>query len=286
MTPPPPPTIDSIEVEDLLMAAVLSISVPATATSLSVWRVSPSGTIAGVRGWYPRVGVTGGAVAVVRDYEAPLGIPLTYFATAENVDGEGDPSAGVEFEIDAMPIENPMLCDLVRPQNHFEIVIESLPQLDYAPRSGVHRIAGRRDPVVTSDVAGTPEFELTFATFNFPGGPDAVQNALGSGNPVLLRTPPEQGPGNLYFSVLGWTEERISAISLYPERRYVVKGVQVMRPDPSIFVPIGAQTYETLLSERVTYDGVKTFYPNYDAALYDYALASAAPAFPWPPRDI
>ena len=51
--------------------------VPATAATAHVWRVGPSDTPADVRGWTNAV-VTPGATVAIRDYEAPLGVELTY----------------------------------------------------------------------------------------------------------------------------------------------------------------------------------------------------------------
>ena len=66
----------------------------------------------------------------------------------------------------------------------------------------------RRSPIVSRDIARTPTFELGLITETDDERASA-RGILGNGLPVLLRTPPDQGIGNLYFSVLGFTEQRI-----------------------------------------------------------------------------
>ena len=88
----------------------------------------------------------------------------------------------------------------------------------------------------------TPSFELAFLT-DTDSQREQARAALGNGVPVLLRTPPENGIGNLYFAVTGFSEQRIVPKATEPARRFVVAGTQVDRPDPSLYVPLTPATY-------------------------------------------
>jgi hypothetical protein len=174
----------------------------------------------------------------------------------------------------------------VRPLNSQPVVVESLAELAYDLASGVHRVLQRRTPVVTSDMAWTPTGELVFVTLD-EASRERARDTFGTSLPVLLRTLPEQGVGNLYLSLTGWREQRVSRVATHPERRFVCSVVQVERPDPRLFAPLGALTYADVLSSWASYAAVKAANASYDALLWNYAESSGQSlAVPWPPADV
>ena len=285
MAVPAAPTIASVVDELEVAAARLTVTVPANTEELFVWRVGASGVVAGVRGWYSG-DVTSPTSQIVRDFESPLGIALTYFAQGGNVDGLSPVSAGVVHTQPSTPTDNPQLVDLVRPTNTRSIVLEEMPQMEYPIETGVHRVLQRHTPVVTSDVAGTPNFDLAFYTLVFPDERDACREILGNGLPVLLRTPPEQGVGNLFFQVLAFSVERPSRVAFHEERRFLVQGVQIERPDPTLYTPQPPATYAGVEATYATYAELLTARGTYDGMLYDYGTGETAPTIPWIPADV
>jgi hypothetical protein len=260
--------------------AEVPIATP-TGALLRVFRTSPSGTQAAVRGYDPFVVPDGTTVLAVRDYEAPLGVPLAYTA---QVDGEPDVYTG-SITIPATATDDPWLVDLVRPTNSQRVAVQALPELAYDAPSGVHWILNRRSPIFTGSVAHTPSFALAFVTATEDDRQRARAN-LGNGAPCLLRTPPEQGVGNLYFAVPSWSEQRVSRLALHPDRRFVASGIQVDRPDPALYVPLAPNVYGVVL-EVGTYADVEARWPTYDAMLWDYTtLEGPADIQPWPPTDV
>ena len=137
---------------------------------------------------------------------------------------------------------NTWLTDLVRSQNTQLVTLEELAELEYEYPTGVHQILDRRTPVVTRDIANAPEFELSFLTDTDEQRLKA-RAILGNGVPVLLRTPPQDGIGNIYFSVTGWAEQRPFQLATEPTRRFVTQCVQVDRPDPGLFRPLVPISY-------------------------------------------
>jgi len=138
--------------------------------------------------------------------------------------------------------------------------------------------------VVTADLAWTPSAELDFVTLDEASGGKA-RDTLGNGVPVLLRTLPEQGPGNIYLIMTGWSIARVSRVATRPERRFACQAVQIDRPDPRVYKPRPPLTYATLLTKYGTYPALKAA-GSYDKVLYDYAAGTTGAVAPWPPRDV
>jgi hypothetical protein len=261
----------------------LDYTAPGTAATVTFTRAGPSGVAAVVRGW-ENTPVQPGAV-VARDFEAPIGVELLYTATAYNAAGSVVSTVETAITIPSAGCSDTWLNDLARVTNTMRVLIESLPELVYPVAATVHEIITRRSPIVASDIAHTPAFELSFLT-ETDDERERARAALGNGVPVLLRTPPEDGIGNLYFSVLGFQEQRIVSLGTVTDRRFVVSGRQVDRPDPALYAPLGASTYQHVKSTFATYTDLRDGRASYDAVLYDWSGAEASDVVPWPPSDV
>ena len=246
----------------------------AAAGTLTLTRTGPSGTPAAVRG-YAATAVTAGHL-IIRDFEAPIGVPLTYTASTGGTASITIPSGGCS---------DTWLTDLVRAGNTQKVVLENLAQLEYDVPSTTHWIIGRRAPIISGDVAHTPAFELNFLTATDEDREQA-RACLGNGVPVLLRTPPEDGIGNLYFAVDQFVEQRIVQQATQPARRFVVTATQVERPDPALWAPLGPSTYAHVKATFATYALLKAGRTNYDAVLYDWTGSGPSDIVPWPPDDV
>lgn len=237
MAPPSAPTV-SLAVDDELDVVTVTVGVPAAATVLYVQRVV-DGSPTYVRGGYALDVSPSSSVDVV-DYEAPIGVEVSYRAFVENASSEQSAAttAGPET-IASSQLDDPWLVDLADPANTQQVTVERLTELVVVVPTGVHYIIGRRSPIVTGDVAKLPSFELAFVTFD-DAARDRARAALSSGNPILLRTPPEQGVGELYLMVLGWVEQRVVRVALFSERRFIVQGQEVDAPPATLYAPAGA----------------------------------------------
>lgn len=282
----PVPTI-AVAVEPTVLGVKVTIGVPAGTERLDVSRVGPSGVSAYVRTAYARVIGSAPATIIVRDFEAALGVPLVYTARVYKADGSQASSASAAAVTVTPPTLDPWLTDLIRPLNSQPVVVERFDPLAYEQPVGIHRVLERRAPVVTADIAWTPSGQLVFCTLDEASFTRA-RDALGNGVPVLLRTLPEQGPGNVYLMLTGWSIARVSRIATRPERRFTCDTVQLDRPDARVFIPQGPMTYAAVLSKYTTYQGLTSTGRTYDQLLYDYASsgAGAGTAAPWPPRDV
>lgn len=261
----------------------LDYTVPALGAHVRFTRTGPSGTPADVRNYAPAPAEPGAVVA--RDFEAPIGVPLTYVATTTNAAGVVIDTSTTTITVPSSGCSDTWLTDLARAANTMLVTVESLPALDHPVPTSVHEIITRRDPIVSSDIAHTPEFELRVLTDTLADR-DRCKATLGNGVPVLLRTDSVDGIGNLYLSVLGFVEERVATDGRLAARRFVVAGRQVNRPDPLLFAPVGVAVYQHVRDTFATYDALRSGRVSYDAVLYDWTGVTASDIVPWPPRDV
>jgi hypothetical protein len=270
--------------EPRLAARLEATSIAAGAVTLTIIRTSPSGHDAGVRG---AVGADVlAATFIARDYELPFNVPLVYEVTVYDAASALLESASASFEVAYPDLGDPWLVDLARPTNSLAVIVESLAELAYQAAVGVHRVLDRRAPVLTALPAWTPGTELVAVTAT-EGERDQVRAILGAGYPVLLRTPPAQGVGNLYLGVTGFTEERPSRIAMHPDRRFRVACVQVERPDPSVYVPAPPMTYAAVVATWPTYAELYAGVGSYEELAYTYPEGGApGGSIPWLPDDV
>jgi hypothetical protein len=261
----------------------LDYNVPAGGARVTISRTGPSGTAASVRNWQGATVVPGAVIA--RDFEAPIGVALTYTAQTFNAAGAVIDTATVTITIPSAGCSDTWLTDLARANNTMRVAIESLPELSFPVPATVHEIITRRAPIVSSDIAHTPDFELSVLTDTLDER-DQAKAILGNGVPVLLRTPPEDGIGNLYFSVLGFREQRLVPAGTVAARRLQVTARQVQRPDPALYAPLGIATYAHVKATFATYAVLKAGRVNYDAVLYDWAGSEPSDIVTWPPDDV
>jgi len=283
MAPPAAPTF-TLAVDAASDAVVIHVTVPAGATKLFLARTGPSGTLAYVRGANPMV-VTPGASVFVRDFEAPIGVPLDYTAQAANDAGEQSPTTLHTVTVPSHGCSDTWLTDIAAPANTQRVIIERLDELDYIAASGVHFVLNRRTPIVTSDIARSPSFELSVLT-ETEDERERTRAALRNGALVLLRTPPENGIASVYFVPTEWKEQRIVNMATLPDRRFVISCVQVDRLDPILYAPAFLASYDGIRRAYDDYADLKASRTTYDDVLHDPAAAQAADIVPWPPDDV
>jgi hypothetical protein len=268
------PTVNSVRID---------VTVPGGHDRLRVSRLGPSTQEAVVRGWEEATVEAG--LVIVRDFEAPIGVPLEYTAASWTAPS-GTPTLQTgTITIPSEGCSDTWLTDLARAGNTQRVIVEALAELAYAAPSVAHSIIGRRDPIISGDVAHTPTFELSFLT-EHEVAREQARACLGNGVPVLLRTPPELGIGNLYFAVMGFAEQRPSSDGLEPLRRWVVNGVQVVRPDPAIYVPLAPVDWAFVEEEFASWQALEDGRASWDALAYDWSGSGPSDIVPWPPADV
>lgn len=265
-------------------AAVITVTPPTGSTGVNVWRTGPSGEPAFVRGAQPAP-ATPPAQFTIRDYEAPLGVPLSYQAAGVDAAGvQGPSSAAVVFTLPAGAYDDPWLNDLGHPSNNQKVVVERFNPAQHAAPVGIHHILSRRDPIATSDIAWTASYELTFATLD-DGGWAKARDALGAGLPFLLRFPPEHGHGNVYLQPVTFDIDRVGTATR-DERRLSAACWQVARPSPILYAPTPPVAYRGIQTNYATYTAVDAKFSTYDQLAYDRDSAVSGGDVPWLPEDV
>jgi hypothetical protein len=271
----------SVQADVKAVVLTYEVTVP-PATTVTIIRVGPSGTPATVRSY--SIAPAAAGIQTARDFEAPIGVPITYTLTSHDSAGELVDTLTTTITVPGEDCDM-WVNDLARINNTMRVIVESLPELEFPVPTSTHEIITRRDPIITSDVAHTPAFELSFLTETLDQR-DRAKSLLGNGVPVLLRTPPVDGVGNLYFSVLAYKEQRIVAAGAVSDRRFVVSGRQVQRPDPNLYAPIGVSSYQHVRDTFADYQELLDDRASYDAVLYDWSGVQAGDIVPWPPTDV
>jgi hypothetical protein len=177
------------------------------------------------------------------------------------------------------------LVDMARPTNSLPVTVQSFTPLDYEAPAGVIRVLDRRAPVLVTLPAFTPDAELVLLTDTLAER-DRVRDALGAGYPVLLRTVPEQGVGNMYLGVTDFKEARIQTLGDKPARQFTVDVVQVERPNAAVFAPVPPTTYSQVAALFVDYTDLLAQVGTYDALAYWTFEGAASGTLPWLPSDV
>ena len=271
-------------VEPTLKDVRLEFTPPTGAVAAHIWRVGESDVPADVRDWSNHA-VTAGEVTVARDYEAPIGVELVYTAQFKNDSGGTVSQQQATITVASLGCADTWLNDLARAQNTMRIVVEQLPELAYVVPATVHEIITRRAPIVSSDVAHTPDFELSFLTAT-DDERERARATLGNGVPVLLRSGPEVAIGNVYMAVLGFAEQRVVSSGTVPDRRFVVSARQIDRPHPALYAPGPPTTFAEVDATFATLQELKDGRATWDAVLYDWQGEEAGDIVPWPPVDV
>lgn len=268
------------------MAVVVTLAgLDATTDHVALQRTSPSGNTVTVRG-AADLPTDGNPSVVIRDWEAPLNVALHYVATLYDAGDNVVGTAEGDYTLTWTDCKA-WLVDMARPTNSLALVIESFTPLDFEVPAGVHRVLDRRAPVLVTLPAWTPDAELVLLTDTLPER-DALRNLLGSGYPVLLRTTPEQGVGNMYLGVTDFKEERFLTLGTRAQRRFAVEVVQVERPSAFVFSPAPPMTYQVVSETWATYADLLLAVGTYDALAYTFPDMGegSSPLVPWLPADV
>src|SRR4051794_30106105 len=107
-------------VESTYQNVRLEYDVPVAAAALTISRTGPSGTAAAVRGW-SETPVVPGSKVTARDYEAPIGVPLTYTATSQDTGGADIDAQIATVTVASRGCSDTWLNDLARVGNTLQV---------------------------------------------------------------------------------------------------------------------------------------------------------------------
>ncbi|BDM70606.1 hypothetical protein HEK616_40930 [Streptomyces nigrescens] len=238
-------------------------------THWGLWRVTPDGVQTPLRGW---TGDTSDIATVsdrssITDYEAPLGVELTYVLETWNAArGDGWYYRTPPITLPTRDDSGVIIKDPVLPARTTVAIADTLPDWQRSARQGNFAIRGRARPIVISDVRTSRTGTLVVTTETTEEA-TALWWTLETGNTLLLQWPADWGLTDMYVQVGDVTESRISTYAGHSDRSWSIALTEVDRPIGGLVgsatrtwqdVKAGATTFRDLLSTSTTWLDVLT----------------------------
>ncbi|MFI1830675.1 hypothetical protein ACH41E_30190 [Streptomyces sp. NPDC020412] len=228
-----------------------------TAGTISMWRVTPDGTRTPVRGADGLIlGVPSTSdVVVIEDYEAPLGVPVYYYA--ETRTGTNLTSRRSTPVVTLTPGDR-NLCwikDPGYPQRNLQVMVKTPPAWKRPIQQTVYRVHGRANPVVHSDVRSGLEGDLVIYTRS-DAEAAALTWVLSSGNPLLWQVVPVVHETDMYVSAAEVSLPRGAPVAGEAWREWTLSLTQVDMPTTVGVAGSAGRTWQDILTEHSTWQDV------------------------------
>lgn len=186
--------------------------------------------VRGPAGWLTEIPVASEQF-LVDDYEAPLGVPVTY--RAESYDAATGALTGYRVGGPVtLAVPDPSDCwlkDPLQPQRNVRLRASVAPDWTRPIEQTSYRIRGRRNSVVLSDVRQGLTGTLQVWTLT-DDERRALHFALDTGDPLLVQFSPGLGLEDAYYAVGDADEPRFSPVGSEPRRRWSLPLTQVDAP--------------------------------------------------------
>lgn len=202
-------------------------------TYWGLWRMDENGKLTAVRGPdgdLSQVTITGDR-AVAEDYEAPLGVPISYYLRVWTTPSN---YRATVTELGGIPEPAPtdiVLKDPGLPARQTTAVVEAggQPQWTRKARQGINAVRGRARPVIISDVRTSREGTMTLVTET---GQDLADMwwLLETGNTLLIQWPSLFGEPDAYVQIGDVTEAPLVDFAEYRDRTWSIPLIEVDRP--------------------------------------------------------
>lgn len=238
-----------------LPLAALRVVVEARALTASAWTPVRGGKVA----------VTNGAmVRPVDDYEFPAGVPLVYRITAlASVEGAADEvvaQAQVRRQADPTGV---WLKFITAPQLNRRVIVSDYSEITRPARMARYPVAGRRAPVVVSDVHSGRELSVTLEC-RTPAERDELDLSLSQGLAFFLHTPLSHPLPSMYavagdYSHARPRSARTGRTAL--RTRWTVPLFEVEAPPPSVVPPTA--TWAEVKAAHATWAAVMATAPTW-----------------------
>lgn len=225
-----------------------------TSQAMTLYRILGDGSktlVRGQSGLLERVPILDD-VFIVEDYEAPLGVPVTYRAEYySNTTG-----LLVSYRTTATVTINPgdinygWLKDPSRPQLNIRALIKTAPDWQQPIEQNVMRPRGRQNALILSGTRGGREGSLVLWT-QTDTDREALRLLLSSGSVLLWQSAPGMGETDVYVSVGGSAFPRVSPYAPEPWREWTLPLTEVDQPITGI-AGSATWTVQDVLVENAT----------------------------------
>jgi len=236
--------------------------------TLTVWRVLPDGgrqLVRGPDGLLDAVTVTSETL-VIEDYEAPLGVAVRWYAEVrDGTDLTQTRAAGPVTLMHADPTEV-WVKDPGYPQRNLRIAASTAPDWQRPITQTAHRVRGRRNAVILSDVRGGVQGSLAVRTRS-DDERLALHWILDSGNVLLVQFAPGLGLEDRYYAVGETTEARLVNHGQEPTR---IWSLPLTEQDMPVTIGVSGsagRTWQDILTEHATWQEVLDSYETWEDVL-------------------
>ncbi|WP_109000762.1 hypothetical protein [Streptomyces rishiriensis] len=238
---------------------------------ITVYRVTADGTrtpVRGPTGLYDQDPITSDLL-VIEDHEAPLDVPVYYYVEVYSPAGVltyTRSSATITLDVDDANFA--WLKDPGNPQRNMQVLVKAAPDWADPIEQAVHRVRGRQNAVVLSDVRGGQEGSLVVWTRSDEER-KALRWLLSSGNTLLWQAAPGMGEDDVYVNVAAVARPRVSAVATEEWREWTLPLTEADMP-----VTVGVngsadRTWQDVLSGFATWGDVLTAYATWEDVLLD-----------------
>lgn len=218
-----------------------ALTVRGLTTAGPTWLWSLTRIVAGqppqpVRGWAGDLmaQATTSDVFVITDYEAPLGVSVSWRVESVNP----VPSGSLAYLSDEITLEAPelevWLKDPGLPARAVKATVGTpLPTWTRPARQGISQVRGRARPVAISDVRSSRNGSIVLVTATEEER-EALWWVLESGGPLLLQWPPGWGERDMYVSVGDVSAAPVTDYAEHLDRSWALPLTEVDRPPGGI----------------------------------------------------
>lgn len=241
---------------------------------LTLYRILEDGSrtlVRGPAGLYSQTPITTDLM-LIEDYEAPLGVPvyyraemLTLGATVPSVRPMGPVTLNVGDPQEAW------LKDPGNPQRNAKVLVAKAPDWQRAIEQAEHRIRGRRNSVILSDVRGGLEGDLQIWT-RTDDERAALHWLLDSGTTILWQAAPGMGISDMYVAAGQVTEARTGGTAMEPWRAWTLPLKQVDMPVTTGVAGSAGRTWQDILTGAATWQAVLDTYATWEDVLFDHKV--------------
>lgn len=262
---------NTVEADDESASITLTLRELTIGQLLTIYRVLGNGTrtlVRGPSGLYSKTPITSDMV-VVEDYEAPLGVPVSYYIEMLT-SGSSTPAYQTTATVTLAPgdVNECWLKDPGQPQRNTKVLVAKAPDWQRAIEQAEMRVRGRRNSVVLSDVRGGLEGDLQIWTRS-DDERAALHWLLDSGNVLFWQAVPGMGVADMYVTVGQITEARVGGTAMEPWRLWTLPLREVDMPTATGVAGSAGRTWQDVLTQFPSWQAVLDGYATWEDVLFD-----------------
>jgi hypothetical protein len=268
--------VASAEVSEDTASVTITLRALTTGDTISLWRQTPDGARTLVRG--PGGLLSGTAITaerlIIEDYEAPLGVAVSYWAVILKPDGSVRRTE--VFNPVTIPFDDINRCwlkDPANPQRNLLLMVQSGPEWQRPVDQGSYTVKNRKNKVTLSGLRNGREGDLVVWTTS-DDERTALDWLLDSGATLLWQTHPSVGEGNVYVSVGQVTKARGGQPAYDPWRTWTLPMVEADMPVAVGVAGSADRSWQDVLTGYATWADVLGAYATWEDVLLDRRIGA------------